>query len=153
MNWLQQKSGEHQTPKKAKKPQLYKSPYEQDPWEHLVEELKDNLDPIGGLAEIDSINKDEKNDLAILSKLRPRSSSRSTFMNSHDIRTPPHAVEEMINHPNYAWNDHITEFHPSNRLHILDFERSSIDINIGDELLGRDELDVNNREEVDFHTY
>lgn len=68
-------------------------------------------------------------------------------MNSHDIRTPPHAVEEMMNHPNYAWNDHITEFYPSNKLHILDFERS------GNDHLGRGELDANNLGEVDFDNY
>ena len=109
MNLIQQKSGEHQTPKKAKKSHLYLSPYEQDPWEDLVDKLEHNLDPIGGLGEKASVIKDGTNDLAILSKLRPRSSSRSTFMNSHDIRTPPHATEEMVNHPNCAWNDRITE--------------------------------------------
>ena len=94
------------------------------------------------------INKDGTN--AILSKLRPRSSSRSTFMNSHDIRTPPHATEEMPHHPNYAWNDHITEFYPTNRLRVLDFERRSIEINLGDEPLGNGELDANNLGELDF---
>ena len=113
--------------------------------------MGDNLVPIGGVAEKGSINKDRTN--AILSKLRPRSSSRSTFMNSHDIRTPPHATEEMPHHPNYAWNDHITEFYPSNRHHALDFERRSMEINLVDEPLGNGELDANNLGEVDFETY
>lgn len=69
-------------------------------------------------------------------------------MNSHDIRTPPHATEEMPNHINYAWNDHITEFYPSNRHHILDFERISFEVP-----LGKGELDANNLGEGDFDTY
>ena len=70
-------------------------------------------------------------------------------MNSHDIRTPPHATEEILNHPNYAWIDHITEFYPSNRHHILDFDRISFEI----PLVKGGELDANNLGEVDFDTY
>ena len=59
----------------------------------------------------------------IFTGLQLRSSSRSTFMNSHDIRTPPHAHEDP---PHRTWHE-VKEFYPSKIVpNLLDFERSSL---------------------------
>jgi hypothetical protein len=49
-------------------------------YENVFEENVDSL----GFAEITSSGEE-----IIFTKLRPRSSSRSTLMNSHEVRTPP----------------------------------------------------------------
>ena len=67
-----------------------------DPWAHLAEGFDAEDDLLGLGAEKGSSTVDGLTDHTILTNLRPRSSSRSTFMNSHDIRTPPHHIEEIM---------------------------------------------------------
>jgi len=91
MNWIQPK---HQTPPRVIKAQPYASlddgGDDDDPWNHLVftHEEDTGKDPLG-LAENVSFGEE-----VIFKKLRPSSSTHSTYMNSHDVRTPPQINEE-----------------------------------------------------------
>ena len=98
-----------------------------DPWAHLAEETfndEENYthDPLG-TAEKGSTSIDAMTDHTILTNFRPRSCSRSTFMNSHDLRTPPHQTDDMAYQ--HTWHlENCQEFRPSNLMNHTDFQRN-----------------------------
>jgi hypothetical protein len=118
MNWLLDK-----TPPSVVRPEPYASPDDGEGEDHAWWEVFTPQEEDCSAKELGQAS--TAGEEVIFRKLRPSSSTHSTYMNSHDIRTPPQIIEDQPAH--YRWQDNAKVFYPTLIANKIEFERNSLD--------------------------